>query len=99
PPDTRRTPPRARGLLAAHIFRPPIPAEVITNGAAITSVRGENIEGDVRLSSGPWQIEQGWWSERPHVRQYWDVELDRGVYRLYHDDVERKWFVDARYDR
>ena len=100
PPDTRRTPSRARGLLAARVFRPPIPAEVITEGVSIASLRGDNIEGSVRLSSGPWQIEQGWWSERPHVRQYWDVELDRGgIYRVYHDDVAKQWFVDARYDR
>ena len=100
PPDTRRTPSRARGLLAAHVFRPPIPAEVITEGVSIASLRGDNIEGSVRLSSGPWRIEQGWWSERPHVRQYWDVELDRGgIYRVYHDDVAKQWFVDARYDR
>ncbi len=99
PPDTRRTPPRAPRLLAARVFRPPIPAEVIADGATITSLRGENIEGEVRLSSGPWEIEQGWWTDRPHVREYWDVELKRGdIYRVYRDDVAKGWFIDARYD-
>ena len=100
PPDTRRTPPRARGLLAARLFRPPIVAEVITEGTAIASLRGENIEGNVALSSGPWQIEHGWWTDASHVREYWDVELDRGgIYRVYRDDIAKQWFIDARYDR
>jgi len=99
PPDTRRPPPRARGLLAARTFRPPIPAEVMTNGDTIASLRGGTIEGTVRLSSGPWQIEQGWWTDRPHVREYWDVELSRGgTYRVYRDDAANGWFIDARYD-
>ena len=98
PPDTRRTPPRARGLLAARTFRPPIPVEVITAGGAIASVRGENIEGNVRVCSGPWRIEEGWWRDAPGDREYWDVELwGGGIYRMYRRDASEEWFVDARF--
>src|SRR5436190_938006 len=59
PPDTRRPPPRARGLLAGRTFRPPIPVSVVTDGARIASLQGENISGMVRVCSGPWRIEEG----------------------------------------
>src|SRR5712691_10233212 len=98
PPDTRRPPPRARGLLAARTFRPPIPVEVITERGTIASVRGENIEGSVRVCSGPWRIEEGWWREAPSEREYWDVELwGGGIYRLYQAASNSEWFVDARF--
>ena len=127
PPDTRRAPRKSRGLLAVRVFRPPLPAEVITRPSndrepgelQIESVRAivapppagdpakarretgnaDGIDGRVRVSSGPWQIEEGWWTDRPHAREYWDVELERGgVFRLYRDEVAAAWFVDARYD-
>jgi hypothetical protein len=99
PPDVRKKPSSARGLLAARVFRPPVPVEVITRGETIAAITGTDIGGEVNLSSGPWEVEQGWWTDRPHVREYWDVELCRGgVYRLYRDDLVQGWFVDARYD-
>jgi protein ImuB len=98
PPDTRRPPPRARGLLAARTFRPPIPVEVITDGQKIASIRGENIEGAVRICSGPWRIEEGWWRDVPASREYWDVELwGGGIYRVYCAGGAEGWFVDARF--
>lgn len=108
PPDVRRTPGRARGLLALRVFRPPVPIEVHTR-AARSNEPGElqieqiasdgDIAGPVRVCSGPWQLEQGWWTDRPHVREYWDVELIRGgIYRVYRDDMAQGWFADARYD-
>jgi protein ImuB len=98
PPDTRRPPPRARGLLAGRTFRPPIPVEVTTEGDRIASLRGENIEGTVRVCSGPWRIEEGWWRDAPAEREYWDVELwGGGIYRLYQGASVKDWFVDARF--
>jgi protein ImuB len=100
PPDMKRTPPRGRGVLAARVFRPPLPVEVITREAGgetrIESIRGEgDIHGSVRVASGPWKIEEGWWTAAPEARQYWDVELERGtIYRLFRG-VGDSWFVDA----
>lgn len=104
PPDARRNPQKSRGLLAARVFRPPIPVEVMTREhdgeIAITAIEGEgDLAGSVRVSSGPWKVESSWWSDAPAAREYWDVELDRGgVYRLYQSEPAASWFVDARYD-
>jgi protein ImuB len=127
PPDIRRTPARARGLLAVRTFRPPIPIEVTTREtegddmqiASIRSVANEisdpqpptpnsrnrieagakiEIAGTVRICSGPWRVEEGWWADRPDIREYWDVELERGgVYRVFRGGAA-EWFVDARYE-
>ncbi|HXA19161.1 MAG TPA: DNA polymerase Y family protein [Thermoanaerobaculia bacterium] len=127
PPDLRRTPARARGLLAVRTFRPPIPIEVTTREAQgddvqIATIRsladvisdtrppapdsrprveaGGKVEiaGTVRICSGPWRVEEGWWSDRPDIREYWDVELERGgVYRVFRGSAA-EWFVDARYE-
>jgi protein ImuB len=100
PPDMRRAPRRARGLLAARTFRPPIPIEVITRetaeGERLDTIQGhETIQGRVRVASGPWRVEEGWWRDAPADREYWDIELDRGVYRLFRAGTE--WFVDAQF--
>lgn len=102
PPTTRRTPEKSHGLLGVRVFRPAIAVEVLTRDTdhdrQITAIHGvDDLSGTVRVASGPWRVEAGWWSDAPDAREYWDVELDRGgVYRLYQSGVD--WFVDARYD-
>jgi protein ImuB len=104
PPDARRKPKKSRGLLAARVFRPPLPVEVITRehegDLEITAINGEgDVSGSVRIASGPWRIESSWWSDAPAAREYWDIELERGgVYRLYQAAPSTEWFIDARYD-
>ena len=57
------------------------------------------ISGAVRVASGPWQLEEGWWSEQPVARQYWDVELDRGgIVRIYRETASGQWLADGVYD-
>jgi protein ImuB len=57
------------------------------------------IEGAVKVASGPWGLEDGWWSETPADRDYWDVELTAGgLYRLYRDRMTGEWFADGIYD-
>lgn len=102
PPQTRRKPQKSRALLAVRVMRPPVAVEVTTRQAEgktqIESIRGEgDLSGPVRMSSGPWRVESGWWSDAPAAREYWDVELERGgIYRVYQAATD--WFVDARYD-
>jgi protein ImuB len=102
PPDTRRKPQKSRGLLAVRVFRPPLPVAVTmreANGETqIATLTGEgDLHGSVRASSGPWRIESGWWSDAPAAREYWDVEIDSGIYRVY-ESLSGGWMVDARYE-
>jgi hypothetical protein len=92
-------PKKSRGLMAARVFRPPIPIEVVTRPSRVNEPGEIQIasivgHGDVHISSGPWQVEEGWWRSRPDVREYWDVELDRGIYRVYRG---AGWEVDVGY--
>lgn len=57
------------------------------------------IQGKVRVASGPWNLEEEWWSEHPVDRDYWDVELsDGGIYRIYQERRSQEWFADGIYD-
>ncbi len=106
-------PPPARGLLAVRTLRPPLELEVqVAAGAPGESrpvelraiVREENarrphLQGAVRVASGPWRLEEGWWSESATARAYWDVELVQGgLVRIYRDAASDRWFADGVYD-
>ena len=102
PPTTRAQPRKSRGLLAVRVFRPPIPVEVTTRiqdgETQIAAIRGEgSLSGSVRMSSGPWRVESSWWADAPAAREYWDVELDGGVYRVF-EAATGGWVVDATYE-
>ncbi len=57
------------------------------------------ISGRVRVASGPWNLEEEWWTENSAERDYWDVELsDGGVYRIYLDRKTGDWYADGIYD-
>jgi hypothetical protein len=44
-------------------------------------------------------MEEGWWSDAPADRDYWDVELlDGTLYRIYRDRKNGTWFADGIYD-
>ena len=105
PPPRLRTPAKSgRGLLSVRVLRPPVELEVILESARPTSVKSPpeaapSIAGAVRVASGPWSLEDGWWTETPADRDYWDVELsDGGLYRIYRDRAGSAWFADGVYD-
>jgi len=113
PPEVAPEPqPRdGRGLMAVRVLRPPVPLEVLVgdNGAAgapcqvrSTATDDEKrprVQGRVKVAAGPWSLEEGWWSDEPTAREYWDVELgDGGLYRIYRDRTRDEWFADGMYD-
>jgi protein ImuB len=68
---------------------------------SLKSVNGSapEISGSVRVAAGPWSMEEGWWSDAPAARDYWDVELSEGgLYRIYRDRACNAWFADGVYD-
>jgi protein ImuB len=108
PPETERRPRTGRGLLAVRILRPPVPLEVIVDGEEPKEIRATveaeaakqpRIAGSVRVASGPWGLEEGWWGEEPIGRDYWDVEIGgSGIYRIYRERESGEWFADGVYD-
>jgi protein ImuB len=73
-------------------------------GAPLSEIRNPKseilpISGSIRVASGPWSLEESWWSETPADRDYWDVELaDGALYRIYRDRKSGAWFADGIYD-
>ncbi|MDH3745701.1 MAG: DNA polymerase Y family protein [Acidobacteriota bacterium] len=109
PPTNSLDPPSGKGLLAVRVLRPPAPLEVLCSRPperplSIRSIHIEkdkalHIQGKVKIASGPWTVEQSWWSSKPAQRDYWDVELsDGGIYRIYRRATTGDWFADGVYD-
>jgi protein ImuB len=115
PPETRREPRAGRGLLAVRVLRPPVEIEVLTSGAVEgdpeappveirATPRAEEekrprVEGEVKVASGPWGLEEEWWADDPAGRDYWDVEIaGRGLYRIYRERATGAWYADGIYD-
>lgn len=58
------------------------------------------IDGAVKVASGPWSLEEGWWNDAERAeRVYWDVEIaGSGLYRIYRERSSGDWFADGVYD-
>ncbi len=66
---------------------------------AESEMKRQEIRGRVRVASGPWTLEEAWWTDDPAERSYWDVELsDGGIYRIYRDAKSDDWYADGIYD-
>lgn len=75
------------------------PIEIRPVVAGEDAARRMEIRGGVRVAAGPWALEEGWWTDDPADREYWDVELFGGsVYRLFRDRTTGDWFADGIYD-
>ena len=92
PPLMNEAPRRTRGIVATRTFREPIAIDVSMRDGQIAAITGY---GDVHALSGPWRVDAGWWRSKPDVREYWDVELMTGVYRLYRGE---ECFLDGGMD-
>ena len=115
PPEIRTEPRQGRGLLTVRVLRPAIPLEVLTHASGNTDpsvtpcevssslqegdAKRPRIEGRIKVASGPWELEDEWWSEGTVERQYWDIELERGgLFRIYRQKTSGEWFADGLYD-
>lgn len=109
PPETRTEPRQGRGLLTVRVLRPPLALEVLSDAQAtpreVLSVVQEGtakrprIQGTIKVASGPWSLEEQWWSKQGVRRDYWDIELaDGGLYRIFRQAATGEWFADGIYD-
>jgi protein ImuB len=108
-PKIAPAPLRARGLLAVRTLRPALELEVETSDdgrpRALRPIPSEanakrpDVRGMVAVAAGPWALEEGWWSEAPMAREYWDVELaGGGLGRFFRDAASGAWYADGAYD-
>ncbi len=112
PPELARKPAAGRGLLAVRVLRPPLPLEVESlespdrvETLQLLSLKTSSpdatppISGSVKVAAGPWSLEEGWWTDQPTDRDYWDIELSDGaLYRIYRNRKDGAWFADGIYD-
>jgi protein ImuB len=113
PPPDRIAEPAAKpphGLLAVRLLRPPRalavdldddarPRAVASPETADAESKSHRVEGRVQVASGPWRLEEQWWSEAKIDREYWDLELEGGaLYRIFRDTSTGRWFADGAYD-
>jgi len=94
--------PSARPIsVKSEILSPCHPEERSDEGSAPVQTPKSKIDlsGSIRVASGPWSLEESWWSETPADRDYWDIELSDGaLYRIYRDRKTGTWFADGIYD-
>jgi len=101
-------PPVELEVILGSRFKPSLPAggrgegeggKRLVSLKSLSADAAPSISGNVRVAAGPWSLEDGWWTDVPADRDYWDVELsDGGLYRIYRDRAADKWFADGVYD-
>lgn len=88
---------RTGKVLCLHLrcFRPPIEIEVDIKDGIVNKIKGMGVEGKIVRIAGPWYVDWGWWNgERGGA--FYDVEiLGIGIFRLWHDFVSNKWYLDG----
>jgi protein ImuB len=92
-------------VTALRIFRPPVRATVtLRDGqpARIACPKREPIHGEVLWVAGPWRSSGDWWEQEGWARDEWDLALqeESGIvlYRLVHDLLGGRWYVEGTYD-
>ena len=83
-------------VIALRLMRPPISAKVVVRTGKPVRVECEPVQGEIAWAAGPWKASGGWWSEKPWVREEWDVCVGAACYRIYRD--AKGWFVEGTYD-
>jgi len=91
-------------VTALRRFRPPLRANVtLENGQPTFLVcRKKGVQGRVLWKAGPWRFSGDWWEREAWSRDEWDLALQNGetlaLYRLVHDLLTGRWFVEGTYD-
>ena len=91
-------------VTALRRFRPPLSASVtLENGQPVYLVcRRKDVQGAVLWKAGPWRFSGDWWEREAWSCDEWDIALRIGetiaLYRLVHDLLSGRWFVEGTYD-
>jgi protein ImuB len=92
-------------VTALRIFRPPIAVTVTHESGKpshISSHKRNQISGEVLWAAGPWRSSGDWWEQDAWARDEWDIAVQEKtgivLYRLIHDLIEGRWFLEGSYD-
>jgi len=92
-------------VTALRIFRPAWHAMVkLHNGSpvSLTCSHFETTSVDVLWCAGPWHSCGDWWQQDGWARDEWDIavpgEASIALYRLVHDRLSGRWFLEGKYD-
>ena len=92
-------------VTALRMFRPPLRATVSFRDGCPSRVACEKrkqIQGEVIWQAGPWRSSGDWWEANAWSRDEWDIALQTtagvALYRLVHDLLSGRWFVEGTYD-
>lgn len=98
-PSTAETSNTSEGPLTEQAHPPSHPRpRALKSLAREEEAKRLQIDGRIRVASGPWAMEEEWWGKR-RERDYWDVELAQGgLYRIFRQRATGDWFVDGIYD-
>ena len=110
PESERREPlapapsPGSVDTLSIRRFRPPEEIEVMLGPDGPAALRGKATTARITVAAGPYRLSGEWWRRDDQgatgfSRDYWDVHASDGaLYRLHHDRVRDRWFLDGYYD-
>ncbi|MDX2168054.1 MAG: DNA polymerase Y family protein [Deltaproteobacteria bacterium] len=105
PRADERSTPSDEPRKALRAIRPPLALEVFCRRDQPDFIRPAGVApalactGRVVSLAGPWRLHGEWWTAATLHRDYYDAQLsDGGVYRVYFDRQQQRWFLDGSYD-
>jgi len=102
----------AAHVMSMRRFRPPEEIEVMLGPDGPAALRGRATTARITVAAGPYRLSGEWWRRNGHgaadgvasadsgfSRDYWDVHASDGaLYRLHHDRIGDRWYLDGYYD-
>ena len=92
-------------VTALRLFRPSLHVVVSFHDGAPVRIgceKRKEIQGEVVWQAGPWRSSGDWWEQNAWARDEWDIALQTTsgitLYRLVHDLLNGRWFVEGTYD-
>jgi protein ImuB len=101
-------------ITALRVFRPALRATVtLRDGkpAHVVCPKRKEVGGDILWMAGPWRTSGDWWEQDGWARDEWDIAIapvasrrtqtagsSLCLYRLVHDLLSGKWFLEGTYD-
>jgi protein ImuB len=92
-------------LTALRLLRPPLLVTIIMRDGVpskIACTKDKEVGGNILWQAGPWRSSGDWWEHEPWARDEWDIAVATPaglvLYRLIHDLLTSRWFLEGTYD-